>query len=113
MKNVRGKPAAWIKRHVKDGEMIEYLDVVASKEEAEKWVSQYEYGFAWLEPLYTIEEAKKELLASDCEIAAMLEVIRAARAVVSNPAWAGVSDEDVALERALNDLDKVLEKGLP
>ena len=55
--------------------------------------------------------AKKELLASDCEIAAMLEVIRAARAVVSNPAWAGVSDEDVVLERALNDLDKVLEKG--
>lgn len=30
-------------------------------------------------------------------------VIRAARLCVLNPAWAGVSDEDVALEKALRD----------
>lgn len=30
-------------------------------------------------------------------------VIRAARLCVMNPAWAGVSDEDVALEKALRD----------
>lgn len=31
------------------------------------------------------------------------KVIRAARACVLNEAWAGVSDEDVALEKALRD----------
>ena len=30
-------------------------------------------------------------------------VIRAARLCVLNPAWSGVSDEDVALEKALRD----------
>lgn len=30
-------------------------------------------------------------------------VIRAARLCVMNPAWAGISDEDVALEKALRD----------
>lgn len=30
-------------------------------------------------------------------------VIRAARLCVLNPAWAGVADEDVALEKALRD----------
>ena len=110
MKSKGGKPIAWAKRHVKDN--MEYLDVTASKNEGEEWVRQYKQGFAWLEPLYTLDEAKRELLANDPEVIAMLDVVRAARAVITNPVWAGVSDEDVALERALKRLDSVLEREL-
>lgn len=36
--------------------------------------------------------------------AKLLAVLNAAVASVSNPAWAGVCDEDVALEKALQDI---------
>ena len=55
-----------------------------------------------LSMLEGLDAAIKDSEAQYAEIKRLTEIETAARACVDNPAWAGMCDEDVALENALN-----------
>lgn len=50
-----------------------------------------------------VSQSASQMRASASYLRRAGPVILAARLCVPNPAWAGVSDEDVALEKALRD----------
>jgi hypothetical protein len=46
---------AWIRRHKNDDPNDMHLYVDTNKEDADKWLSQFKPGYAWLEPLVSVE----------------------------------------------------------
>lgn len=53
----------------------------------------------------TARRMQDELTLALCELERLRAVLAAARASVGNPAWSGVCDQDVMLERAIKDYD--------
>ena len=51
---------AWIRRHKNDDPNDGHLHIDASREEAERWLSQFKAGYAWLEPLVSAEAVSDE-----------------------------------------------------
>ena len=51
---------AWIRRHKNDDPNDSHLYVDTSKAEAENWLSQFKKGYAWLDPLVSIESIATE-----------------------------------------------------
>ena len=47
---------AWIRRHKNDDPNDLHLYIDTCKDEADKWLSQFKPGYAWLEPLVSIKE---------------------------------------------------------
>lgn len=47
---------AWICRHKNDDPKDMHLYVDTFKEDADRWVSQFEDGYAWLEPLVSLDD---------------------------------------------------------
>lgn len=64
------KIRAWIRHHKNDDPNDGHVYVSTSEEEAYRWLSQYKEGYAWLEPLVSIEEisAENEACAQMLEI---------------------------------------------
>ena len=51
---------AWIRRHKNDDPNDGHLYIDTSKEDADKWLSQYKEGYAWLEPLVSADAVNDE-----------------------------------------------------
>jgi len=47
----RVRAQAWIRRHKNDDPNDMHLYVDTFKEDADKWLSQFKHGYAWIEPL--------------------------------------------------------------
>jgi len=56
--NVRAQ--AWIRRHKNDDPNDGHLYIDSFKEDADKWLSQFKAGYAWLEPLVSVEALAKQ-----------------------------------------------------
>ena len=56
----RVRALAWIRRHKNDDPNDRHLYVDTFKDDADKWLSQFKYGFAWLEPLVSADDLAKQ-----------------------------------------------------
>jgi hypothetical protein len=50
------EPKAWIKKHIRDLPQDKHLYIETSRQDIDRWLSQYKDGFAWVEPLFTRDQ---------------------------------------------------------